>query len=185
MVEDILIQLELRMEKSLEAFQEELGSIRTGRATPGLVENIRADYAGTPTPIKHMANISVSGARTITIQPWDRNNVHSIEKAIQKSDLGVNPSIDGATLRLNIPDLTEDRRVQLSKHIKQRLEDGKVAIRNIRRDGLDRLKKLLKDKEISEDEHKRTLDKLQKLTDSFVTQAERSATKKEVEILEG
>lgn len=184
MIDDILPATEKRMEASVEALKRELASIRTGRATPALIEHIKVDYAGTTMPLKHIAGISVSGASLLLIQPWDPTSTPSIEKAIFKSNLGLTPNTDGSTIRLNIPPLTEDRRQELTRLVRKRVEEGKIGIRNIRREADDELKQLEKNKEISQDEHKRAVNKIQMLTDSFVNIAEQAGQDKEAELME-
>lgn len=173
-----------RMDKALASLDKEFAKLRTGRATTSLVDNIKVDYHGTPTPINQLASVSVPDSRSIAIQPWDRSAFALIEKAIQKSDLGFTPVNDGKIIRINIPPLTEDRRKDLAKVAKKYTEEAKVAMRNIRRDANDALKKLEKDKTISEDEHKKAQDNVQKLTDSYVVKADQKLTAKEKEIME-
>jgi len=180
----ILWDTEKKMQKSVELLRRELANIRTGRATPALVEHIKVEYAGVPTPLNQLAGISVPEARLIVIQPWDRSSIHSIEKAILKSDLGLTPVNDGTVIRLNIPQLTEERRQELVKVVRKRVEDKKIAIRNLRREAMDELRKLEKNKDISQDEHKRAQIQLQKLTDSAIADAEQAGQDKEVELME-
>ena len=184
MIEEVLFQAEQKMEASVEALKRELASIRTGRASPVLVDHLKVEYGGTVMPLKHIAGISASGASLLIIQPWDPTSVSAIEKAILKSSLGLTPNIDGSTIRLNIPPLTEERRQELIKMVKKRIEEGKVEIRNIRRDAIDELKKLEKDKEISQDDHKRAAGKVQMLTDSFTAITEKAGQDKEAELME-
>jgi ribosome recycling factor len=183
-IEEVLSQTEVKMQASVNALARELATIRTNRATPALIEHIKVDYAGVPTPLKHIAGISSSGANLLTIQPWDLGSTKSIEKAILKSNLGLTPNIDGNLIRLNIPPLSQERRQELIKVVRRRVEEGKIAIRNLRRDTAEELKRLEKDKEISQDEHKRAMDMLQMLTDSFIDSAEQARLKKEQELLE-
>jgi ribosome recycling factor len=183
MIEDVLSESRTKMTKSLEALQRELASVRTGRASPGLVEHMRVDYYGTPTPLNQIANISVPEARLIMIQPWDRGALSAIEKAIQKSDLGINPQSDGTVIRLTIPLLTEDRRKELVKLVKRKVEDGRVSVRNLRRDGLEDLRKLEHDKDISEDDYRHAQNELQKLTDRFIVDVDKIGQEKEEELL--
>ncbi len=178
-----LSNIEKKMKKSVEGLKEELASIRTGHATPALVEHIKVEYAGVPTPLNQIAGISAPGARLLVIQPWDKSCMHNIEKAILKSDIGINPSNDGNVIRLSIPPLTEERRQELIKMVRRRVEERRIAIRNLRREAMDELKKLEKEKDISQDEHKRALDQLQKLTDSFISNAEIVAKDKEAELM--
>ena len=184
MIEDVLFNAEEKMESSLEVLNHELATIRTGRAAPGLVDHIRADYAGVPTPLNQLATISVPEARLIVIQPWDKSCIREIEKAIMKSDIGLTPNNDGNVIRLSIPLLSEERRQELIKLVHKRLEDSRVAIRNVRRDAHNELKKLEKDKEISQDDLKRAEGKLQALTDTFISKAEKGGQNKEAQLKE-
>ena len=182
--DELLLDAEERMEKALAALERDYGKLRTGRATTGLVEDIKVDYYGTPTPIKQLASVAVPDSRTVTIQPWDRGAFALVEKAILKSDLGLTPMNDGKLIRIAIPPLTEDRRKELTKIARQYTEEAKVAIRNIRRDVNDGLKKLEKDKLLSEDELKKAMEDIQKLTDTYVARADAKASAKEKEIME-
>lgn len=184
MTDDILFKIEKKMETSIDVLGRELATIRTGRASPGLVEHIRIEYAGVPTPLNQMASIAVPEARYLVIQPWDRGTIRDIEKAILKSDLGLTPSSDGNVIRLNIPPLSEERRQELIKLVHRRVEEGRVAVRNLRRDAASTLKQLEKNKEISQDELKRALGKLQKLTDTLIADAERAGQDKEAQLKE-
>src|SRR5262249_35001444 len=172
-----------RMEKAIDDFRKELTTIRTGRASISILDNIQIDYYGVPTPINQVAQMSVPEATMITVQPYDVSLVGPIEKSIRASDLGLNPSNDGRLLRIPIPPLTEERRKQLAKHIHKILEAPRTAVRNIRRDVNDHLKKMLKDKSISEDDEKRSLDEIQKVTDENIRKLDKVAKKKEQEIL--
>ena len=172
-----------RMDKALVVLDKEFDKLRTGRATTSLVDNIRVDYHGTPTPITQLASVSIPDNHSIAIQPWDKGSFSLIEKAIQKADLGVNPVNDGKLIRINMPPLTEDRRKDLAKVAKKYAEEAKVAIRNIRRDANDAMKKLEKDKKISEDENKKAQEAVQKLTDSYVAKADQKYSAKEKEIM--
>ena len=172
------------MEKSIEVLQAELGSIRTGRASPALVEHIKVEYAGVPTPLNQLAGIYAPEARLLVIQPWDRSSIRDVEKAILKSDLGLTPTSDGTLVRISIPQLTEERRQELTKAVRKRVEEGRIAIRNLRREAMEELKGLEKNKEMSQDELKRALEQLQKLTDSFIAETERIGQDKEVELAE-
>jgi len=183
-IESLLFDAEERMEKALGALERDFGKLRTGRATTALVDNIKVDYYGTMTPIQQLASVAIPDSRTITIQPWDRNAFSPVEKAILKSDLGLTPMNDGRLIRITIPPLTEDRRKELTKVSKKYTEDCKVAVRNIRRDVNDALKKLEKDKEISADELKKATEDVQKITDSYVKKADVKAQAKEKEIME-
>ncbi|MFP4373707.1 MAG: ribosome recycling factor [Spirochaetaceae bacterium] len=173
-----------RMKKSLQALEEEFNTLRTGRASSALFEKIKVDYYGNQTPLSHMATISVPEARLVVIQPWDKSTINEIEKAIQKSELSVNPSNDGKVIRINIPPLTEERRKEYVKIAKNMAEQCRVSIRNIRRDANDELKKAKKDGELSEDEEKRLEEDIQKLTDSYVKEVDEALQEKEKDILE-
>jgi ribosome recycling factor len=175
---------EERMGKAITALERDFSGLRTGRASTALIENIKVDYYGTPTPINQLGSVAVPDSRTITIQPWDRGAFAPVEKAIQKSDLGLNPVNDGKLIRIAIPALTEDRRKELVKVARKYAEEAKVAIRNIRRDANDALKKMEKDKSISEDDSKKAQDFIQKLTDSYVAKSDKSLQSKEKEIME-
>lgn len=183
-VDDVLRDAEGRMKKSIEALRRELSVIRTGRASTSMVEHITADYYGTPTPLNQLGTISTPEARMITIQAWDRQAVASIEKAIQKSDLGLNPSTDGTIVRIPVPALTEERRRDLTKVVRKRLEEDKIAIRNVRRDAIENLRAKEKAKEMSEDELRRGQEKLQTLTDAYIKQADQLGAQKEADLLE-
>ncbi|SHN56028.1 ribosome recycling factor [Desulfovibrio litoralis] len=183
-MENIKKDTEERMNKALAALDKEFDKLRTGRASTSLVDNVKVDYHGTPTPIQQLASVAIPDSRSITIQPWDKSAFSLIEKALQKSDLGINPVNDGKIIRINIPPLTEDRRKDLAKLAKKYAEEAKVAVRNIRRDANDAFKKLEKDKTISEDDHKKSSDVVQKTTDSFVQKIDQRLTAKEKEIME-
>lgn len=184
MIDEVFSTAEDKMKKSIQALNRELDTIRTGRATPALVDSISVDVYGVPTPLNQIAAISVPEARLLVINPWDKSTAPAITKAIQKSDLGLNPINDGNSIRLIIPSPTEERRKELVKVVKKKIEDSKIAIRNVRREAMEELKKLEKDKDISQDENRRASDKLQKLTDSFVEQAAQVGQSKETEIME-
>lgn len=173
-----------RMEKTLQSLDKEFNRLRTGRASAALLEGIRVDYYGTPTPLEQLASISIPDSRTISIQPWDRGAFKDVEKAILKSELGLNPVNDGKTLRIIIPPLTEERRKELVKVAKKFTEETKVSIRNIRRDANDTLKKQEKAKEITEDDLRKFQDDVQKLTDEFIAKADAVFGVKEKEIME-
>ena len=175
---------ESRMKKSIKALEEEFAAIRTGRASTALFDKIMVEYYGTPTPLNQVATVSTPEARLVVIQPWDKTALGEIEKAIQKSELSLNPNNDGKVIRINIPPLTEERRREIVKSAKQTAEQAKVAIRNIRRDANDHLKQQQKDGEISEDEEKRLQDDVQKLTDTYTKQISQMLEAKETEILE-
>ena len=184
MSEQPLHNIEQKMRKSVEALQKELASIRTGHATPALVEHLKVEYGGVPLPLNQLANISAPEARLLVIQPWDRGSIRSIEKALLQSDLGLNPANDGNLIRLSIPPLTEERRRELIKLVHRRVEERKVAVRNLRREALEELRKLEKNKDISQDEDKRAQEQLQKLTDNFIAAAEQLGQDKERELTE-
>ena len=183
-IDGILLDTEDRMEKALASLEREFAKLRTGRATTALVDGIKADYYGTPTPISQMASVAVPDSRTITIQPWDKGGISVVEKAILKSDLGLTPINDGRLIRINIPPLTEERRKELVKISRKYGEDAKVAIRNVRRDANDSLKKLEKDKTITEDEQKKAEADVQKLTDRFVAETDKKCAAKEKVIMD-
>ena len=172
-----------KMEKSINAMMEEFASIRAGRANPHVLDKIKVDYYGSPTPIQQVGNISVPEARMILIQPWEKSLIKPIEKAIQSSDLGINPSNDGSVIRLVFPELTEERRKELAKDVKKKGEATKVAIRNIRRDANDAFKKMEKADEISEDDLKEAEEKIQKLTDKMVAEVDKAVENKTKEIM--
>ncbi len=182
--DSVLLDAEERMEKALSSLEREFGKLRTGRASTSLVDGIKVDYYGTPTPIGQLASVATPDSRTITIQPWDRGAFSGVEKAILKSDLGLTPINDGKIIRISIPPLTEDRRKELVKVARKYGEEAKVAVRNIRRDGNDQLKKLEKDKTISEDDLKKATDEMQKLTDRYVARVDERGQGKEKEIME-
>ncbi|UCD35132.1 MAG: ribosome recycling factor [Nitrospiraceae bacterium] len=173
-----------RMEKTIEVLKKDLAAIRTGRASLSVLDAIMVDYFGTPTPINHVATLSVPESRLITIQPWDPKTIPDIEKAIQKSDLGLNPGNDGKIIRLVIPQLTEERRKEIVKHVHKRGEDAKIALRNIRRDGNEEMKQIGKEHHVSEDETKRSIDEIQKLTDSYIKKVDEIIKHKEEEVME-
>ena len=184
MSSQILGNIEQKMRKSVDIVQKELATIRTGHATPNLVEHVSVEYAGVPTPLNQLANISAPEAKLLVVQPWDISTITNIEKAILKSDLGLNPTSDGRIIRINIPPLTEERRRDLIKVVRKKVEEGRIAIRNLRRDAMDELKGAEKNKEISQDEQKRIQDQLQKLTDSFIANIEQLGQNKETEVMQ-
>jgi len=184
MIKEIFASHEDRMKKSLEALKREYASLRAGRATPALLDKIMIDYYGTPTTLTQVANISVPEPRMILIQPWEKTLLHDIEKSIMKSDLGLNPNSDGTAIRLSIPPLTQDRRAELVKSVNKKAEETKVAMRNIRRDANDAVKKLEKSKEVTEDDAKKAQDDMQKLVDKYVKDIDSIKTVKEKEIME-
>ena len=172
-----------KMQKSIEAFKANLAKIRTGRANPGILEHIMVDYYGNPTPISQVANLGLADARTINVTPWEKNMVAVVEKAIRDSDLGLNPATQGVVIRVPMPPLTEERRKELTKVVKSEGEETKIAIRNLRRDANEHLKRLIKAKEISEDEERRAQDEIQKLTDRFVADVDKLVVEKDKEIM--
>jgi ribosome recycling factor len=182
-IKDEVAQIRNRMEKAIDDIRKELVSIRTGRASISILDNIQVEYYGTPTPINQVAQLGTPDPTLVTVQPYDVSLVGPIEKAIRASDLGLNPSNDGRLIRIPIPPLTEDRRKQLAKHVHKVLEEHRTAVRNIRRDGNEHLKKMLKDKAISEDDEKLALAEIQKLTDDHIHKLEEVAKKKEQEVL--
>jgi ribosome recycling factor len=183
-VKDVEASLKTRMEKAISDLQHDMAAIRTGRASLGILDHIRVDYYGTPTPLNQIANLHVPEPALITIQPWDVSQIGPIERAIRTSDLGLNPANDGKIIRLPIPPLTEERRKELVKKLHHGAEHHRVAVRNIRRDGNEAVKKLLKDKKITEDDDKKAHDEIQKLTDSYMAKIDQAAKTKEKEILE-
>lgn len=174
---------EEKMEKSIDSMLSDFATIRAGRANPHVLDKIKVDYYGTPTPIQQVGNISVPEARMILIQPWEKSLIKAIEKAIQTSDLGINPSNDGAVIRLVFPELTEERRKELSKDVKKKGEEAKIAVRNIRRDANDTFKKMEKADEISEDDLKDAEEKIQKMTDKAIEKIDKAVENKTKEIL--
>ncbi|MBA7686388.1 Ribosome-recycling factor [subsurface metagenome] len=184
MVSRVLRDIEEKMQKSVELLKQELATIRTGRATPALIEHLKVEYAGVPTPLNQMAGISTPGASLLVIQPWDQGSIHNIEKAILKSDLGLTPVNDGSVIRLNIPPLTEERRQELVKAVRGRVEGKRIVLRNLRREAMEELKGLERNKETSQDEYKRALAQLQKLADGFIANAEQIGRDKETELTE-
>ena len=183
-LDDVLADADTRMSKAVDALNRDLSSVRTGRASPALLESISVDYYGVPTPLNQIAAISAPEARLIVIQPWDRQALPEIEKSLQKSDMGFNPSSDGIMLRVPIPPLSQERRRELVRVLKKKIEDGKVDARNVRRDALEHLRSMERSKEISQDENRRAQDRLQKITDSYVAQMDQVSTVKEVEIMQ-
>src|SRR5437773_152279 len=183
-VKEIEDSVKSRMEKAVTDLQHAMATIRTGRASVSLLDHIRVDYYGTPTPLNQIGNLHVPDPTLITVQPWDVSQIGAIEKAIRASDLGLNPANDGKLIRIPIPPLNEERRKELVKHLHTVAEDHRVAIRNIRRDGNEVVKKLLKDKKIAEDEERRALDEIQKMTDTYMLKLDQAAKNKEKEILE-
>jgi ribosome recycling factor len=184
MIEDVLSEAETKMKKSNEALKRDLTTIRTGRASPSLVEHLPVDYHGTMMPLNQLAGIAAPEPRMITIQPWDKSSMGLIEKAILKSDLGLNPTNDGKMIRVAIPHLTEERRKELVKVVKGKVEEGKVSIRNIRRDSVSDLKDMQKEKMISEDDERRAQEKLQHMVDNLIKETDAIGQTKEHEIME-
>jgi ribosome recycling factor len=183
-MQDVVARAEAKMKASVEVLRRELATIRTGRAAPALVEHLHVDYYGAETPLQQLANISVPEARTLVIQPYDRNAIPGIEKAILKSELGLTPNNDGQVIRLQIPRLTEERRKDLVKLVRRHVEEGRVAVRNVRREANDHLKEMEKAKSLSADDDKRAQDRLQKLTDTYVKQIDDVGHAKEAEVME-
>lgn len=184
MIDDIKRDAEQRMKASIDALVRDLASIRTGRASPALVDRLTVDYYGTQTPLNQIAGVTAPEARLLVIQPWDKGALSAIERAIQMSDLGLTPNNDGQVIRLSIPQLTEERRKDLVKQLKSKIEDGKVSIRNVRRDAIDSLKELQKEKEIGEDDERRAESEIQDLTNKFIEEADALGQAKEEEVLE-
>ncbi len=184
MEEEVYLEAEEKMKKAVSAFQRELSTLRAGRASPALVDKIEVDYYGIPTPLNQIASISAPESRLLVIQPWDKNVISNIEKAILKSDLGLNPNNDGNVIRLSFPQLTEERRKELVKFVRKKAEEGKVAVRNIRREANDSLKSMEKKGDISEDDSRRFQDEIQKLTDKYIEEVDEVLQNKEKEILE-
>jgi ribosome recycling factor len=182
-IPDIKKNTDQKMQKSIEALKADLAKVRTGRAHPGILDHIQVDYYGNPTMLTQVANVTLIDARTIGVQPWERKMVAVVEKAIRESDLGLNPSTQGDMIRVPTPALTEERRREMVKLVKNEAEDAKIAIRNIRRDANEALKKLLKDKACSEDDERRAQDEIQKLTDKFVMDVDKLVVEKEKEVL--
>ncbi len=183
MLKDILKETETHMQKSVEAFQRDLAGMRAGRAHPALLEKIPVEYYGAVTPLQHLASISAPEPRVLVVQPFDKTATGSIEKAIMKADLGVSVRVDGALLRVNVPALTEERRRDLVKQLRRQLEEAKVAVRNIRRDGLDSLKRAQKEGQLSEDEEHRGGNDIQRLTDQYIKELDRVAEGREKDIM--
>jgi ribosome recycling factor len=182
-VADVKKTTEQKMNKSIETLKADLAKVRTGRAHAGILDHVKVDYYGNPTQLSQVANITLIDARTIGVQPWEKKMVGAIEKAIRESDLGLNPATQGDLIRVPTPPLTEERRKEMVKLVKTEAEDAKIAVRNIRRDANEGLKKLLKDKAISEDDERRAQDDVQKLTDRFVAEIDKLVAEKEKEVL--
>ncbi|KGQ71472.1 hypothetical protein OA57_01435 [Chelonobacter oris] len=184
MINDIKQDSEQRMEKSIEAFKSQISKIRTGRAHPSLLDGIQVEYYGAATPLRQLANVVAEDARTLAVSVFDRSLIQAVEKAILTSDLGLNPASAGTTIRVPLPALTEERRRDLTKIVRAEAEQGKVAVRNIRRDANDQIKALLKDKAISEDDERKAQDMIQKLTDIYVKKVDEALAEKEKELME-
>jgi ribosome recycling factor len=184
MVSEALQTIDEKMKNSIKMFRADLATIRTGHASPSLVEHIKVEYAGVPTPLNQIAGISAPEASLLVIQPWDKGCINDIIKAIQKSELGLNPNSDGALIRIAIPPLSEERRQELIKVVHQHAEERRVAIRSLRHEAMNELKTMEKDKEISQDELKRALDQLQKITDVFIAEVDKLSRSKEQELLQ-
>lgn len=183
MTAEIKKNAEQKMQKSLETLKADFGKVRTGRAHTGLLDHVTVDYYGSPTPISQVANITLADARTIGVQPFEKNMIAPVEKAIRDADLGLNPSTNGPLIRVPMPMLTEERRRDLTKVVKGEAENAKVAVRNVRRDANDQLKKLLKDKTIGEDDERRAQDDIQKLTDRYVAEIDKALAAKEADLM--
>ena len=182
--EAVLSDTSTKMDRAIDAFKRDLTQLRTGRATTAMVENVEVDYYGNMTPLKQIASISIPDARAIMIQPWDVGSLREIEKSLMASEMGFNPSNDGAIMTVPIPQLTQERRLEMVKLLKRKIEDGKVSIRNVRRDSLESLRKLEKGKSISQDDGRRAQELLQKTTDGFTKQIDETGSAKEAEILQ-
>jgi ribosome recycling factor len=180
----IIKGLEERMQKSIDAFKKEITTIRTGRATPALLDRIQVEAYGSPTPINQLANVSVPDSRTLLVQPWDKSLLGAVEKALLKSDIGIHPVNDGNCIRLSVPSLNEERRRELTKVVKKKSEEGKISLRNIRRDIIEDLKKMEKAGTLTEDEMRRTQEKVQKITDKYIKDFDDISSHKEKEIME-
>ena len=184
LAEDVLTEGQTRMDKAIDALKRELNSVRTGRATPSLIESLSVEYYGTPTPLSQLATITAPEARSLTVQPWDKQALREIEKSIQKSELGLNPSNDGSIIRIPIPPLSQERRREMVKVLKQKAENGKLAVRNIRRDAIEQLRSMEKSKDLSQDENRRAQDTLQKYTDQHIANIDQISSSKESEIMQ-
>ncbi len=182
--EQVLEEVDARMDRTLDAFRRDLSQLRTGRATPALIENLMVDYYGSATPLKQIASISAPDARAIMVQPWDKGALREIERSLQRSEMGFNPSNDGSTITVPIPPLTNERRQEMVKLLRKKAEDGKVSLRNVRRDGLETLRKMEKDKTLSQDQNRRAQEQLQKVIDDHAKQIDETTSAKEAEILQ-
>ena len=183
-IDAVLAEAERKMGQSIEAMRRDISTLRTGRATPALVEDLMVDYYGSPTPLKQIASISAPDARAIMVQPWDRQALRDIERSLTQSEMGFNPSNDGNVITVPIPPLTQERRQEMVRLLKRKAEDSKVAVRNVRREGVDSLRKMERDKSISQDENRRSQDTLQKTTDTHIKSIDDVAATKEAEIME-
>jgi ribosome recycling factor len=183
-IEEVIIDADDRMGKAVEILQRDLGTLRTGRATPALLENLTVDYYGSPTPLNQIATISAPEARLLMIQPWDKQALKDIEKSLLKSEMGFNPSNDGNIIRVPVAPLTQERRKEMVKLLKRKIEDGKVAVRNVRRDALEHLRSMERNKLVSQDDNRRAQDTLQKTTDSNIAQIDQVSGVKEAEIMQ-
>ena len=183
-MEDVLAEAERKMGQSIEAMRRDIGTLRTGRATPALIEDLSVDYYGTATPLKQIASISAADARAIMVQPWDKQALRDIERSLTQSEMGFNPSNDGNVITVPIPPLTRERRQEMVKLLKRKSEDSKVAVRNVRRDGVESLRRMERDKSISQDENRRSQETLQKTTDAHVKSIDEVAATKEAEIMQ-
>lgn len=184
MINEIKQESEKRMQKAIEALKTDMAKIRTGRANVGILDHVMVDYYGAPTPLNQVANVTTSDSRTLMVTPWEKNLVAAVEKAIQNADLGLNPATAGAAIRVPMPALTEERRKELTKVVRNEGEQGKVSIRNIRRDANNQLKDLVKDKSISEDDERRAAETIQKLTDRFIAEVDTLLVEKEKDLME-
>ena len=180
----VLEGVDRKMDRAIEALKRDLNSLRTGRATPSLIENVSVDYYGVPTPLKQIASITVPDARAILVQPWDKQSLREIEKSLMKSEMGFNPSNDGNMITVPIPPLNQERRQDMVRLLKRKLEDGKVSVRNVRREGLENLRKLERDKVVSQDQGRRAQELLQKMTDEHTKVIDQVGAAKEVEIMQ-
>ena len=184
MTSEAVAAAEPKMQRAVEAMERDFGAIRTGRASTALVDRLMVDYYGTPTPLNQIAGVSVPDPHLIVIQPWDRSVLSAIERAITRSEIGIMPSVDGTVVRLAVPQLTEERRRELVKQVRRRVEEARVEIRNLRREAADQLKRQLREGELTEDEERRELDALQRLTDRYVATADSRGERKESEVME-
>ena len=183
-VDSVLADADSRMDKALEFLGRDVGSLRTGRATASLVESVTVDYYGTPTPLNQLASVTVPEARLIVITPYDRQAMQNIEKGLQRSDTGLNPSSDGTVIRVAVPPLTQDRRREIVRTLKRKVEDSKVAVRNVRRDAVERLRAMERGKSLTQDDNRRAQDRLQKFTDAHIVQVDLVSSAKEAEIMQ-